>query len=523
MKRIFCIILCAVMLFLAGCNNGKTVKNTEKNASPEVKTGSLTLLYCYGDTFDPYTAKTALNRQLCTLIFDPLIKYNEKYEPVYCLAQSAALDGTTCTVVLREALFSDGSAVTADDVVFSYSLAKSSQTANYGASLYEVVSISAADSRTVVFKLNRTDPYFLNLIDFPIIKSGTTGRSDSDGMAIPPVGCGRFTVSSTADSLVKNDNYYGNHGNVKSISLLHAPDSDSISHYVEVGATDVYYTDVSDGNIVRMSGKRSEVDLNHLIYIGINSSYGALSSKEMRYAISSCLDREVIAASAYYTVAAAATGFFNPSLSDAAPSQTLSPTTQTEISIENLEKIGYNSLDASGYRVNSSGVHPKFTLLVNSENRSRVQAANLIAAQCKTAGIEITVQQKSYTEYISLIYSGDFQLYLGEISVLPNMDLSALTVPGGIAAFGVSTPAAETPSYNSAAAETSAVDMAQIIQSYYSGHIRIGDLAAVLLTEMTQIPVCYRKGLVFYSSDIADGITCTSHDIYFSIESYTFK
>lgn len=516
MKKFFCIVICAVMLFLAGCGGNETVKHTEKNNSQETKTGSLTLLYCYGDTFDPYTAKTALNRQLCTLIFDPLIKYNEKYEPVFCLAQSAALEGTTCTVVIREALFSDGSQVTADDVVFSYSLARGCATANYGASLYEVVSVSAADSRTVVFKLTRSDPYFLNLLDFPIIKSGTTGRYDSDGMAIPPVGCGRFTVSDTEDSLVKNANYYGNPGNVESISLLHAPDSDSVSHYVEVGATDIYYTDVSDGNIVRMSGKRAEVDLNRLVYIGINSGYGPLSSKEMRYAISSCIDRGDIVSSAYYTVAGAATGFFNPSFADAAPSQTLSSEAQTEISIENLEKIGYNSVDASGYRVNSSGAHPKFTLLVNSENSSRVQAANLIAKQCKAVGIEINVQQKSYAEYHSLISSGNFQLYLGEISVLANMDLSALTVPGGSAAFGVGSPAAQ----NGAAA---AVDMAQIMQSYYSGGISTGDLAAVLLTEMTQIPICYRKGLIFYSSDIANGITGTSHDIYFSVENYTFK
>ena len=130
-----------------------------------------------------------------------------------------------------------------------------------------------------------------------------------------------------------------------------------------------------------MSGKKTEVNLNRLIYIGINSSYGSLQSKEMRYAISSALDRNAICQTAYYNNAIAAKGFFNPYFEATAAVQTIESKPNSKITVENLSKIGYNNMNSSGYYANSSGNNPVFTLLVNSENSSRVIAANLIAQQ----------------------------------------------------------------------------------------------------------------------------------------------
>lgn len=534
-NRILCLLLAAVMLIsLSGCRGNTDEVNSDiQHGTIQSAAGEKTikLLYSYSDDFNPYTARTELNRNICSLIFEPLIKLDENYEPVYCLAQSAEIGDKSCTVALKDASFSDGSRITADDVVYSYNAAKNSATV-YAHQLYEVSSVSTTNQNTVVFNLTRHDPYFINLLDFPIIKAESDKITDADGVAQPPIGCGRYIVSDDKKTLVRNDGFFGDKSVIKTIELINTPDGEAVSHHVEIGAADIYYTDLSDGNIVRMSGKKTEVGLNSMVYIGINSSYGDLAGNYMRYAISSALDRSTICNQAYYNNAVAATGFFNPAFKDASARQTIESKSNLEITIENLNKIGYNSTDNDGYVINKSGKHPSYTLLVNNENASRVAAAKLIASQLKAAGIGITIVERSYTEYVSALQSGSFQLYLGEIQILNNMDLSPLVRAGGAAAYGIREKTKETVTTESEAEneeqaiwQPQASSYESMLDSFYSGDaaIGIGDVAGALITEMPQIPICYRLGLLFYDSDIEDGVKATVSDIYYSIESYKYK
>lgn len=521
-KKIICILICFVlMVAFCSCKQNPSdfgSSEIEPSAPSQVDNGkTISLLYSYSDTFNPYTAKTAANREISTLLYDSLIKTDNNFEPIYVLAQSVEVLEKTCTVKLRDATFTDGSPVTADDIIYSYNIAKESTRFSYN--FYEVVSVSALDSKTIVFTLSQNDPYFANLLDFPIIKTATSGVTDADGKEIAPIGCGRYYISEDASSFEQNTNYYGKKGKIKTIKLINSPDATSTSHYVEIGATEAYYTE--GDNIVRMSGKKAEVNLNRLIYIGINSSYGLLQSREMRYAISSALDRDAICQSAYYNNAMAATGFFNPYFKETAALQTIENKPNSKITVENLSKIGYNSMNSDGYYENSSGNTPSFTLLVNSENTARVAAAKLIASQCKTAGIQITVVECTYEQYVERLNTNAFQLYLGEVQILDNMDFSQLVVSGGSAAFGV----ANSESIATDEAQTSPTvtnGCKQIITTYHNGECGISDVAGVLLTEMPQIPVCYLNGILFYNSQITGGVAASTSDIYLGFENYEF-
>ncbi len=518
MKKIICVFLAlCILLTFAGCRNitdtGSSSEYTEVEPLQSSDTKTVSLLYSYSDSFNPYTAKTAANREISSLLYDSLIKTDNNFEPIYVLALSAETVDKVCTVKLRDAVFTDGSTVTADDVIYSYNTAKAS--ARYTHNFYEVVSISAVDSKTVVFKLSQNDPYFTNLLDFPIIKSGTSGITDADGKEIPPTGCGRYYIAEDGASFKQNQNYYGKKGSIETVKLINSPDAASTSHYVEVGATAVYYTE--GDNIVRMSGKKTEVNLNRLIYIGVNSSYGSLNSREMRYAISSALDRDAICQTAYYNNAVSATGFFNPYFKATNSLQTIESTPNSKITVENLAKIGYNNMNSNGFYANTSGNNPVFTLLVNSENSSRVTAANLIAAQCKSAGIQINVVKCSYEQYVERLASGSFQLYLGEIKVLNNMDFSQLVIPGGSAAYGVGVVEDDADTD-----EPQIRGCEQILAAYHSGSCGISDVAGTLLTEMPQIPVCYLNGVLFYDSAIIGGVQASGSDVYLSFENYEF-
>ncbi len=530
--KIISVFICVALLFsLCGCKENPAEEGGISNAESSVSradSGKLQLLYSYSDTFNPYTASTELNRRLCALLFDPLVKCDNNLEPVYCVAGVAAVDGKECTVRLNSVSFSDGSPLTADDVVYSYNLARDSATA-YAHRFYEVASVRATAKDTVVFSLNRNDPYFVRLLDFPIIKAGSEKLANSDGVAAVPIGSGRYTVNEERNGLVVNKSHFEYSGQLADIELINAPDSDAVSHYVEVGAADVYYSAAAGSDIVRMSGKKTDVNLNNLVYIGINSASTDLKNKNMRYAISSALDRAAICNQSYFNNAVAATGFYSPVFKAAASRQTLEKNTNLEITIENLEKIGYNRLNDDGYRVNQAGKHPTFSLLVNSDNASRLAAAELIAQQLKSAGIEIRVVSQPFEQYKATLESGSYQLYLGEVSFQNNMDISPLVVAGGSAAFGVGAAEATTDEDNdgdlASQNEAPAVSYSEMLSMLYAGDegITVGDIAGALLTEMPQIPVCYRLGLVFYDSHDVNCEDASAGDIYFNIRKSSAK
>ena len=515
-KILSLVMVLLILLSVVGCaktNNNSTQKPPEANVQQNNFSG-MQLLASYSDTFNPYTANTDINRKVCQLLYEPLVSLDDNFEVIYCLAESVSVQDKVYTVKLVNALFSDNTSVTAEDVVYSYQVAKVSNTA-YDSYFYAVKSVWAVDQKTVSFELNVYDPYFANLLTFPIIKKGSDNITDQDGVLFPPIGCGRYVLSENKESLLRNDGYYGKKGSIAQIELINAPDDESVSHYVEIGATDVYFTDFSDGKIVRMSGKKTDVNLNNFVYIGINGNDPQLNNINMRYALSTVIDRTAICQSAYYNNAVAANGFFNPVFAPTSSLQTIKIESDLKITIENLEKIGYNNLDSGGVRVNQHGTRAAFTLLVNSENASRSAAADMISKQAKEAGIEISVIKVTYETYIERLKSGYFQLYLGEIYVLPNMDISPLIIPGAAAAYG-------RVEENATVTEDETVDIpkassaSEIVKGYYAGNHTIADVATTLITEMSVIPVCYRKGLLFYDSSAVNLASASQSDIYCS-------
>lgn len=541
-KSISLILVFAVILCIGGCGKSKKSNsdiaesdNTVKKHSPSC----ITLLFNKTDSLNPYTAKTENNRLVAKLIFEPLVKTDNNLQPVNRLAESVKLEGRNCTVTLKNAVFSDQSPVTASDVVYSYNLAKG-YGGLYTAHLYEVTSVSAVSDNTVSFNLSMADPYFANLLDFPILKSGSDKITDSDGTAKTPIGCGRYTPADEPFLLKQNASFFGTKGDIKEIKLIHAPDSDSVSHYIEIGATDFYYSDFSGNNIVRMSGSRTDVNLNTLIYLGVNTFSPVLKEKYLRYAVSSAIDRKVLCKDAFFDSATPASGYFSPALAEARAVQSLKPTSDLQITVDNLSKMGYNDRNQDGYFVDRNGNHIVLRLLVNKESQSKLIAAKLIAEQLKSAGIEVKITECGYAEFVRLISANAFDLYLGEISVLPNFDLTQLVIKGGSVAYGLNNekpdetkPDGEQPEKTRDGNENNGDDTAStddrgdspvklIYDEFRSGTASISDVAGTLITEMPQIPLLFKHGILF-SNESIQNITVSECDIFFSAENYKIK
>lgn len=530
-KNIFCVFLIAIMCFSFSACKENTVPlssdDSQENNNSAATRDYITLLYSESDGFNPYTAKTDINRHICKLLYEPLVKLDNEYNPINYIADKITYGDKSCIVSLKTKVFSDGTAIKANDIVYSYNLAKNSAS-SYSLKLYNVVSCTENADGSVVFKLYKNDPYFSNLLTFPIIKSQSDKITDTDSVLQPPIGSGKFKVNKEQDGLELNTISFDKKSNIKFIKLINAPDIESVTHYAQIGAADMYYTDISDGNITRMSGKRTDINLNSLVYIGVNQNYGQLNSKEFRSILSTGIDREKICKNAFFNNAVAANGFFNPFWSEVKSVQNIQINANKELTIENLERIGYNKLDSVGNRINSNGNSISLTLLVNSENRMRVVLANMLVSQFSEYGIKVSVIEKPYVQYVEALNNNDFQLYLGEVKLTENMDISYMLTEGSHLAFGLPTLENEVDSAEKENTEITEPEIQdtiiknpyEVINGFYEGENSITDIATVLQSEMPFIPICYRTASLFYNDNIENVINSSECDIYFSIESY---
>ncbi len=529
MKKIIALVLIfALIVSLAACGNEEGANSGEqgKNPATVIETvGSFTLLYCENDTMNPYKTISKLNAELGTLLFDPLFVVDNSLGAQKVLAADITTNEKVHTVTLKDTSFSDGSPLTAADVIYSYELAKTSE--RYSFLFYEVVSVEATDDKTVVFTLDRYDNYFKNLLYFPIIKSGSDQLKNEDNVELPPIGTGRFVFAQNLEKLVPNQNRLDKLSNISEISLINAPDDESMAHYVEVGATDIYYADRGDDAIIRMSGHKSTVNTTNLVYLGINHYYGPLKSEYLRYAISSAISRERLVKAAFYTNGVCAQGFYHPEFEETAGYQSIQSSANLKISIENLANIGYNNMNEEGFLVNSKGNPLELSLLVNADNQSKMTAASLLAQQLAEAGIKLTIDSVDKATYFARLRDGHFQLYLGEVKLLPNMDMSSLVLSGGSAAYGiisdsvVSSPEEEhTEVQTYFSPETSYIS---VIRGLSQGTNSTIDAASALLSSMPVIPLLWRSSIVFYSDEITDIGEASAYDIFLSADSYKFK
>ena len=132
------------------------------------------------------------------LIYDQLVRPTEDgTELMPGLAESweQSTDGTTYTFHLREAKFSNGDTVTAEDVVFSLERA-AGEASNWSGFFRPITAVEAVDDRTVTVKLDKPfTPLINNLAMFSAaILPADLVESQGDAFFENPIGSGPFVL-----------------------------------------------------------------------------------------------------------------------------------------------------------------------------------------------------------------------------------------------------------------------------------------------------------------------------------------
>lgn len=500
-------LLTATIYLLCACGNTVSDQQfdffpdlSEPEPQQEINSGEVvtqvSLAYNVNDSLNPYKMVTQQNQELIPLLYDSLVVVNKQLEPKNQLADTITQSGYEYTVKLKQVQMSDGEVITPADVVYSAKLAMNAG-GKWSEQLSNLSDVKAGDGE-VIFALHTPDAGFASLLTFPVIKDGT-GEMDF------PIGVSRYYLSgtwgTTGGSLIANHLYYGDASTVENIKLVHVTDPDGLLFNIKSGDLDVIYSDLSSTKFSELASNGTPVPLTNLVYIGVNANRGLLGRAEFRAAVSKALNRDELVSKAYVSRADAAMYPFHPSFYQMKDVDVSAPRNLTEADAL-LNELGLTDRDGDGYRM-YNGQAITLSLLVNSENTYRNAAATLITEQLRQIGVRVEVVSKPSQECQQTIGNNQYDLYIGEVRLKENMDISIL-LRGG--ALGTSA------AYDEA--------LMQAYQQYRSSGEGIESFCSQFTAQSPFIPLVYRQGMVFHNRNFQSGMIATQQNIFYNIDEW---
>ena len=434
MKKLTALILCFCLLSscFAGC--------ASKEEEPYVPTGDaillegqdpedfiveeesppVTLAYNPEMSMNPLFGYSQNNRVLFSLIYQPLFTVTSNMEPVpiLCSAFQVAPSNMIYTCYIEpNAKFSDGSPVTPEDVIASY---KYAMTRDYYSSRFKYylseVKLSG-DGNGVTFML--TTPYenFPLLLDVPIVKA-------SDVEAEHPLGSGPYTFHGSGLNATLNrvPNWWADVAvpvRAQVIHLATAQNDAQVRDEFEFGDVSLVVANpLSDSYAdFRCDYELWNVDSGVFLYIGCNVGWSKyFDDGYLRTKLTYAIDRETIIQRYYNNRAQLATLATSPS------SPHYNKTLAAKYNFDPLKFI-----DAmSGWNIPRDPANPekKMVLLVNADDSARLRAARYIAKCLTDYGLPTSTLECSGQNYEAVLRANNWDIYLGQTRLSPNMDLS---------------------------------------------------------------------------------------------------
>lgn len=498
--RIRALWLALVLLMLCACGGPDSPELTpspEPTVTPTTVEPEAFTLPCYPDSgFHPITGTNRTNLALGGLVYEGLYEVDPSFEaqPVLAVSSTLSEDGLTWTFTLRQGVtFSDGTALTAQDVVTSLNLARES--ALYSARLSAIASVTAGEG-TVVIRLSTPNGVLPVLLDIPVVK----GEGDR------PLGTGPYVLAGSGSELsltARQGWWRGEELPVASVSLYPIQETDDLLYAFDTREISMVYTDLTGSNALGFAGSYETLDYptTVLLYVGFNTRSGLCRDVALRRALSYGMDRNTVATALLSRHAQAAALPFHPhsALWDDTLAASLAYAPQTML--EQLEEAGWSR---SGETMVKGRQTLSLRLLVNQENTYKVGVADYLATTLSQSGVAVTVEKLPWESYTTALSKGDFDLYLGEARLTADFDLTPLVGAGGALNYGGFSNATIINLVNSLRAATGE-----------ARPVAATALAQELAQQVPFVPLCFKNWSLLSQWGQVSGLTATQQNMFY--------
>ncbi len=497
MKKLFALLL-AVLLLLSGCGSDAYVPTGDGLSYGEDYTGpvnkpdkeeavqELTLIYYPERSLNPIKSTDYTNRTLFTLMYQSLFAVDRNYnvEPILCKSYTVAPDMCSYNFILEEkATFSDGTPVKAEDVAASLLAAWDSS--YYGGRFTHFRSVVLEDNGSVT--VNLTTPYenLPILLDIPVVKKAEVDVER-------PLGSGPYYLDDTGASLRmrRRTNWWCSPKMAVTAPVIDLQKAESNTQIRDqfqfFGLTLVCADPGSDSYAdYRCDFELWDCENGMFLFLACNEESEALKDKDLRAALTYAIDRETIAEE-YYR------GFALPATLPASP---LSPYYQQTLA----EKYSYDPLKFAD-AVTASGVYNKeVVFLVNSDDSLRVRTARAIADMLAECGMTVTMKEVSTSDYYAALKMKEYDIYLGQTKLSPNMDLTHFFSASGSMNYGA---------LDDANAYTLCLSALENHGNYYT-------LYKTVMDEGLLCPVLFRSYAIYATRGVITALTPARDSIFY--------
>ncbi len=385
-------------------------------AQSQPETGDAIVTGSIGDASRllPILASDSASGDIVGLVFNGLLKYNERLEVVGDLAESWTVsdDGLALTFTLRPNVrWHDGRPVTAADVQFTYEKLVDPNVRTPFSSDYELVdAVDILDDRTVRVRYREPFAPALESWMMGIIPKHLLQREDLNTTAFlrQPVGCGpyRFVRWKTGEliELTANPDYFEHRPSIDRYLYRVIPDQATLFLELLVqgvdstGLTPLQYRRQTSNRFFTRAYQKFRYPSFGFTYVGYNLQDERFKDVRVRRAINQAIDKQALIDGVLYGLGSVATGphpkeswAYDPSI-HATPSDPQGARTL-------LAEAGWADHDGDGW-LDREGVPFRFTLLTNQGNEVRRQVAELVQQQLNAVGIDVKIRIIEWSAFV---------------------------------------------------------------------------------------------------------------------------
>jgi len=360
-------------------------------------------------TWDPYHTGDDPSIFTQMAVYDRLVKLapsNKDVEPELATSWTMSSDGLTATFTLRPGVkFSDGSPLTADDVVLSLTRAID-QKGDWGFLFSPVKSVTKVDDRTVA--IHMSEPFAPLLAALSTFAASIYSKAQFDkygqDMAQHPLGTGAFVLDSwqkgSTITLVRNPAYWQT-GKPKIDRVIMRVVGDDNTRVLQLQSGQVDLIDFVPPNQVeqvRGAGlKVYAVNGTAVLRYTLNETVKPLDEVNVRAALAFAVDREAVAKNVYFGLATVARSLL--------PSTTL-------YYDPNADPMTYDLAKAKAFLAKSS-VPGGFTLTAQlpAGNQTYLDAATIWGNGLKQIGVTLKIDRLETTTLIQMRNAEHYTVY----------------------------------------------------------------------------------------------------------------
>ena len=499
MKHKFCVLFCILIFvcLLAACGGSKEPYEPTGDGLGSVEVApsateppdqSLTMIYYRQETLNPLQTSDYTNRALFSLLYQGLFTVDRDYqvEPMLCKQFKMTEDMKTYTFYIEEATFSDGSRLTAQDVAATLQAAMESEI--YKGRFTHVSSVALTEDGGVEIKLDTPYENLPILLDVPIIpeKDLESTRPAGTGPYLLDESGGVARLRQRSDWWCESDDLVAT---ASSITLQEAQSNTQIRDNFQFGGLNLVCADPGSD---RFADYRCDYELWNcengiFLFLACSADSTVFSHDALRAALTHAVDRDAITEEFYR-------GY--------AQGVTLPASPQFPYYNHNLAaKYAYDPEKFTVAVTEAGMTGAEVVFLVNSGDSLRVRVARAIAKSLTNSGLKVTMRELSGDDYDYAIRTRQFDLYLGQTMLSPNMDLSAFFHTYGALSFG---------GINDVTAYTLCLESLANYGNYYSLYKYVMENGMLCPVLFRSYAVYAARGLVTDLKPARDNIFCYS-------------